>query len=96
MCPLVGTLENGVKGMITAGIKEARQHLTEFLSKVQKGEEIIISRRKEPIAVIKPIRKKLKKKLESHKALRKIISAKGKPLSDMVSEYRSDGSAHAG
>lgn len=76
--------------MITTGIKEARQHLTEYLARVQKGEEIIISKRKEPIAVIKPIKKKIKPKLESHKALRDSIAAKGKSLSRIVAQSRKD------
>jgi len=74
--------------MITAGIKEARQHLTEYLSKVQNGEEIIISKRNEPIAMIKPIKKKARRHLESHKELRALISAKGKPLSEVIVEAR--------
>ena len=36
--------------MVTAGIKEARQHLTEYLAKVERGEEVIITRRNEPVA----------------------------------------------
>lgn len=76
--------------MITTGIKEARQHLTEILLKVQGGEEVIISKRKEPIAVIKPIKQRLKRKLESHKALRISISVKGTPLSEIVSQSRKE------
>lgn len=74
--------------MIIAGIKEARQHLTEYLSRVEKGEEIVISKRNEPIAIIKPIKKKLRRKLESHKELRASIIAKGKSLSKIVYELR--------
>ncbi len=76
--------------MVTAGIKDARQHLTEYLSRVQKGEEIIISKRDEPIAKITPIRKKVKRKLESHKELRASIIAKGKPLSKIVIDSRKE------
>ena len=74
--------------MITAGIKEARQHLTEYLARVAKGEEVVISKRNEPIAIIKPIKEKLRRKLESHKELRASIMAKGKSLSKIVSESR--------
>jgi len=31
--------------MTKAGIKEARQHFTKYISKVEKGEEIIITKR---------------------------------------------------
>lgn len=74
--------------MITAGIKEARQRFTEYLALVQKGEEIIISKRDEPIAIIKPIKKKLSQPLRSHKELRELIRAKGKSLSDIIIESR--------
>lgn len=76
--------------MITAGIKETREHLTEYLSMVQKGEEIVISKRNEPIAIIKPIKKNIKRHLETHKELRASIIAKGKPLSDIVAESRKE------
>ena len=76
--------------MITAGIKEARQHLTEYLARVAKGEEVVISKRNEPIAIIKPIKEKLRRKLESHKELRASIIAKGKTLSKIVSELRKE------
>ncbi|MEW6326526.1 MAG: type II toxin-antitoxin system prevent-host-death family antitoxin [Thermodesulfobacteriota bacterium] len=76
--------------MKTAGIKEARQHLTEYLARVEKGEEVIISRRNEPIAIIKPIKKKVRRHLRSHKELRASIIAKGKPLSQVVSESRKE------
>lgn len=76
--------------MKTAGVKEARQHLTEFLARVEMGEEVIISKRNEPIAIIKPIKKEVKRHLKSHKELRASILAKGKPLSKIVSESRQE------
>lgn len=74
--------------MRTAGIKEARQHFTEYLAEVEKGEEIIISKRNEPIAIIKPVKKKARRHLVSHKDLRALITAKGKPLSEIISTLR--------
>lgn len=76
--------------MITAGIKEARQHFTDYLSRVEKGEEVIITKRAEPIAKISAIQKKAKGKLFSHKELRDSIMAKGKPLSEIVVESRKE------
>lgn len=76
--------------MKTAGVKEARQRLTEFLARVEKGEEVIISRRNEPIAIIKPIKKEVKRHLKSHKELRASILTKGIPLSKVVSESRKE------
>lgn len=76
--------------MIKAGVKEARQHLTEYLNLVENGEEIIITRRNEPIAKIIPIRRKVKRDLGDHKTLRDSIRGKGKPLSEIVIENRKE------
>lgn len=76
--------------MITAGVKEARQHFTEYLSRVEKGEEIIITKREEPVAKISAIQKKAKGRLLSHKDLRDSITAKGEPLSKIVVESRKE------
>jgi prevent-host-death family protein len=74
--------------MIKAGVKEARQHFTEFLSRVEKGEEIIITKRDEPIAKITPIKVKGGGALSSRKGLRESIRAKGAPLSHIVAASR--------
>lgn len=76
--------------MIKAGIKETRQNLTGFLAKVQRGEEVIITKRGEPIAKISHLRKPSRAVLASRKALRDAIAAKGKPLSAVVSGSRKD------
>jgi prevent-host-death family protein len=70
--------------MIKTGIKEARQHFTEFLSRVEKGEEIIITKRDEPIAKITPLKTKTGGALVSRKELRESLRAKGTPLSEVV------------
>jgi prevent-host-death family protein len=74
--------------MIKAGIKEARQNLTGFLNKVLKGEEVVITKRGEPIAKISPVSKRQKGNLSSHKTLREALSSKGKPLSEVITELR--------
>ncbi len=74
--------------MTKAGVKEARQHFTEYISKVERGEEIIITKRNEPIAKIEPIKKKVRGVLTSHKDLRNSIVSKGIPLSTIVVESR--------
>jgi prevent-host-death family protein len=74
--------------MIKTGVKEARQHFTEFLSRVEKGEEIIITKRDEPIAKITPIKVKAGGALASRKGLRESLRAKGAPLSQIVSTLR--------
>jgi prevent-host-death family protein len=70
--------------MIKTGIKEARQHFTEYLSRVEKGEEIIITKRNEPIARISPMKTRTAGVLESRKAFRDALRAKGPALSEVV------------
>jgi prevent-host-death family protein len=41
--------------MSTVGIKELKNRLTEYLRRTKKGEEIIVTERGKPIAVIQPI-----------------------------------------
>jgi prevent-host-death family protein len=70
--------------MIKTGIKEARQHFTEYLARVEKGEEIIITKRNEPIAKISSLKTKTGGLLASRKAFREALRAKGKALSEVV------------
>lgn len=70
--------------MFKTGIKEARQHLTEYLSRIEKGEEIIITKRNEPIARISPMKTKTGGTLASRKALRESLRAKGSALSEVI------------
>ena len=74
--------------MIKTGIKEARQHFTEYLARVEKGEEIIITKRNEPIAKISSLKIKTGRSLSSRKALRETLRAKGKALSEVVTASR--------
>lgn len=67
--------------MVTAGIKETHQHFTEYLAKVERGEEVIITRRSEPIARISPLKPTGSGRLASRRGLRQSIAPKGKPLS---------------
>jgi prevent-host-death family protein len=70
--------------MIKTGIKEARQHFTEYLAKVEKGEEIIITKRNVPIAKISSLTAKTGGLLASRKAFREALRVKGKALSEVV------------
>jgi prevent-host-death family protein len=78
--------------MVTAGIKEARQHFTEYLAKVERGEEVIITRRNEPVARISPVKSPGSGRLASRRKLRESIVPKGKTLSRIVIGSREDGS----
>ncbi|MBI3582738.1 MAG: type II toxin-antitoxin system prevent-host-death family antitoxin [Nitrospinae bacterium] len=44
--------------MVKAGIKEIRDRFTYYLKLVKKGEEIIIEKHGEPLAVLKPLKEK--------------------------------------
>jgi len=70
--------------MFKTGIKEARQHFTEYLSRVEKGEEIIITKRNEPIARISPVKIKSSWGLASRKALRDALYAEGPALNAIM------------
>jgi prevent-host-death family protein len=74
--------------MIKTGIKEARQNLPDILNKVRHGEEVIITKRGDPIAKVIPLQKKPEGALSGHKILREALAAKGKPLSGVIAEAR--------
>ena len=76
--------------MIKTGIREARKRFSEYINKVQQGEEIIITKRDEPIARLVSIQKKRRNKLKSHKELRNSIKRMGKPLSKLILESREE------
>ncbi len=76
--------------MIKTGIKEARKRFSEFIDRVQKGEEIIITKRDEPIAKLVPFPKKRLRALKSHKELRETTKSTGQPLSKIVIESRKE------
>lgn len=41
--------------MATVGIKQLKNHLTQYLRRSKEGEEIIVTERGKPIAIIRPI-----------------------------------------
>jgi len=76
--------------MTTVGIKETRQHFTEYLAKVARGEEVIITRRNEPIARITSLKVTRSGRLASRRGLRDSIAPKGKGLSHVVISSREE------
>jgi prevent-host-death family protein len=44
--------------MRTAGVREARQNLTDLLDEVRKGREIVITDRGRPVARLAPVRRR--------------------------------------
>ena len=76
--------------MNKTGIKQMRQHLTDYLDKVEQGQEVIITRHNKPIAKLVPVVKKEARPLGSRAELRRLVSAKGAPLSRVVTENREE------
>lgn len=42
--------------MSTVGVKELKNHLTQYLHRIKNGEEVIVTERGTPIALIQPIK----------------------------------------
>jgi len=53
------------------GIREANQHLSRYIAAVERGEEVIITRRGRPVARLLPIAKKRQLSAEQKAALRR-------------------------
>ena len=55
--PQVATIATTKEGVIsTVGVKELKNHLTQYLRKTKQGEEVIVTERGKPIALIQPIK----------------------------------------
>lgn len=93
--------------MLKRGIKEVRDHFTQYVRMVKMGKEILITEREKPVALISPIPKgtDFQEKLELA-AMRglirlpqkneniphhKKIKLKGKSLTDIILEEREAG-----
>ena len=50
--------------MIKVNIHEAKTHLSKYLALIEKGETVIFCRRNIPIAEVRPIKKKRKKRTD--------------------------------
>ncbi len=75
--------------MLEINVKEARGNLSSILDRVEKGEEIIITRRGKRVARISNIENN-PTPLKSLKQFRKKISIKGKSLSQTVIKHREE------
>ena len=87
--------------MITVGIREAKNRLSEYLRKVKAGERVEITERGKPIAVITRPRSAVDERLEGMireglatwgggkpKGAKKRVKIKGRPISETVIEDR--------
>ncbi|RJP28477.1 MAG: type II toxin-antitoxin system prevent-host-death family antitoxin [Candidatus Omnitrophota bacterium] len=74
------------------GLHEAKTHLSDIITKVNEGNEYIITRRGIPVARLvpaeKPSREAAKKALERAKKLRETLSLGGLKIKDLIEEGR--------
>lgn len=62
--------------MATVGVKELKNRLTQYLSRSKQGEEIVVTERGKPIAVIQPIQSA--KEVSSQEARLAQLAAQGR------------------
>jgi len=74
--------------MIQINVKEAKARLSEYLSRVEQGEEIVVLRRGRPIAVLKPLEKPAP--LPRMDGFRKKMKLRGRPASETVVKMREE------
>jgi prevent-host-death family protein len=87
LCTNAGISE-GFIAMLEVNVKEARSQLSSLLDRVERGEEIIISRRGKKVALL--VSPERKNALPSLKDFRASISTTGKPLSETVIDIRQE------
>ena len=91
--------------MLQVGLREANMHFSKYLKLVREGQEVVVTERGNPVAIIKPLIKvgtpedKIKS-LEDQGILRRAVKGKlplgrtiainGKPLSETMIEGREE------
>lgn len=75
--------------MNTCTVTEAKTHLSELLTRVERGEEFVITRRGRPVAQLSPIRPvKRPPDWQAIRACRESMPAVETSATDLVSEMR--------
>lgn len=90
--------------MAKIGLRDANLHFSKYMKLVKEGEEVIVTDRGTPIAVIKPLISKeassekkiklleergvLRRAASGKPPLRKPLAISGRPLSEIVAEER--------
>lgn len=74
--------------MRTAGVREARQDLTNLLDDVRKGREVVITDRGRPVARLVPV--KSRKRFPDLSSVRRKMPPLDAPLSQAVIDDRDD------
>jgi len=76
--------------MKRAGIREARQNMSELIEAVRKGREILITDRGKPVARLVPVEKSKARAFPGLAAFRRSMPVFHPPLSSTISEDRED------
>jgi prevent-host-death family protein len=76
--------------MSTVTLAEAKTHLSHLLDQVEAGEEVIITRRGQPVARVTPV-EKLKQAVKSLAEFRKHMPSWRKPSAELLRELRDEG-----
>ncbi|MCX5737257.1 MAG: type II toxin-antitoxin system prevent-host-death family antitoxin [Proteobacteria bacterium] len=76
--------------MKQAGIREARQALSELLTEVRKGREVLLTDRGRPVARLVPPQRESMRPFVSHRRFRAGITLSGEPLSRTTVKARED------
>lgn len=75
--------------MTTCTVAEAKAHLSDLLSRVEKGEELVITRRGRPVASLSPIRPaRCAPDWKAIRAFRESLPAAGTTAAELVREVR--------
>jgi prevent-host-death family protein len=91
--------------MLHVGLREANMHFSKYLKLVREGQEVVVTERGTPVAVIKPLMKEgtpedkikrleeqgiLRRAVKGRLPLDRTIAIKGKPLSETIIEGREE------
>jgi prevent-host-death family protein len=82
-------MTNSDTAMHTVTLAEAKAHLSELLNQIEAGEEVIITRRGQPVARLVGVDKP-KKAVESLAVFRRSMPAWRKASSQLLKELRDD------
>lgn len=76
--------------MSTVSVAEAKAHLSELLSRIEAGEEVVITRRGRPVARLTAVPAP-KRPVESLAGFRSRIAAPKTPATDVLNTLRQEG-----
>ena len=91
--------------MLHVGLREANMHFSKYLKLVREGQEVVVTERGNPVAVIKPLTKEgtpndkiksledqgiLRRAVKGRLPLGRAIAIEGKPLSETILEGREE------